>query len=134
MPSRDHRYSKSLHTNCAAYETKRNSTRKCFITRYCGGTLKQCFSTSRKCSEIISHLSTLTICICLCFSNRLKHFYILKSVLYAAVLPLLEKGKADADGHVVDTKRNGISFIRTILGEQKQPVAAYTQSLAFRIK
>lgn len=33
----------------------------------------------------------------------------------SSVLPLLEEGEADADGHVVDTQRNGVSLLWTVL-------------------
>lgn len=38
-------------------------------------------------------------------------------LLYSGLLPLLEEGEADTDGHVVDTQRNRVSLLWTVLME-----------------
>lgn len=38
-----------------------------------------------------------------------------RNLVRSSVLPLLEEGEADADGHVVDTQRNGVSLLWTVL-------------------
>lgn len=40
-------------------------------------------------------------------------------VLRCGSLPLLEEGEADTDGHVVDTQRNGVSLLWTVLREHR---------------